>query len=90
MHTITVNRPGLTYAQIRVTAASDVAFVPDYRVGSYHYHAIRVDATHYSLVRTVHAESNPAVVDAFNAVLSEIENTVKELRENAQPQEAVA
>lgn len=86
--TIIVDRPGLSYAQITVTVTSDVAFVPDHQVGPYHYHAIRVDSRYYDLIRTAHAESNPAMVDAFNAVLSDVEQAVKVLREQETQTEA--
>lgn len=89
--TIIIDRAGLTYAQITVTADSEVALVPGHHVGSYLYHAVRVDGRYYDLIRVTHADSNPEMVDAFNAVLSEIEQAVKALREQeVEIQETVA
>jgi hypothetical protein len=78
--TIIVNTPGLNYAQIRVTADSDVAMA-EHQNGSYRYYAILADGHYYDLIRTAHADSNPAAVEAFNQALTAVEQAVKTLRE---------
>jgi hypothetical protein len=77
--TIIVNVPGLNYAQIRVTADSSVALA-EHQNGSYCYYAILADGRYYDLLRTAHADSNPAAVEAFNQALTQVEQAVKTLR----------
>lgn len=85
MTTITTNHPGLNYHSITVKPESVVTKDEDYRVGSYAYIALVVDGTAYPLARVAHADSNPAIVEAINAVLEQAEAAVAQLNAPATP-----
>lgn len=77
--TIIINRAGLSYAQIAVTADSSVALA-EHSTGANDWYAILVDGRYYDLVMVKHTIGRPELVDAFNAALSEVESAVKALQ----------
>jgi hypothetical protein len=77
--TVIVNRPGLTWNAIVVSAQTTVASATQ-AIGSYEYAGLIVGGAFVALVRTAHLAANPELQAAIDAVAAELSATVASLR----------
>lgn len=80
MTTITINRPGLSYALITVTAESR-AVAADQTIGRQNWRGLAVDGVFYPLVLCKHVNANPlAMIEAVDAALSQVQAAIESLK----------
>ena len=77
--TVIVNRPGLTWNAIVVSAQTTVAPATQ-AIGSYEYAGLIVGGAFVALVRTAHLAANPELQAAIDAVAAELSAAVASLR----------